>query len=346
VLAPIKALALNSLPLGTLLITINAWRAKTGTQGFPLGFDSHGPKMRFIVALLVSLLSLSRAAANDQGEWLLKQTPSEQAALLARRVTASVGEECIGKDAFYQGTGYDGSSAYWSVRCTNGRKYQVKILADANGGTSVTDCETLLIKNGSRCFEKINTAGTTVSNPVPSSKPTYSSPKSLPQTPLTAAAVIMAYAVGSSLDQNVDYPSPERIESIDEDRLRFRGSNSEFVKIDDCRFRWISDAFPSTTAGSRRYVVQLDFSRLSNEYNFYPFGSGGTLVWSSLRRGALCGGLVLNPEQLGPDPKLETCAEYVRMRISFLDAEEQLRRLVRAFEFISSESCPLSNLPF
>ena len=93
--------------------------------------------------------------ANSSKYWLLKETPAKQAEFLATRVIASVGGECSGKDAFYRGLGYDGNSAYWSVRCTNGREYQVKILADADGATSVIDCETLLIMNGSHCFQKI-----------------------------------------------------------------------------------------------------------------------------------------------------------------------------------------------
>jgi hypothetical protein len=129
------------------------------------------------------------------------------------------------------------------------------------------------------------------------------------------------------------------LEVIDDDHARLRGFDGEFVKIDGCRFRWID--------GSTG-VAQLGFSRLSNEYRFDTFGGLRTLVWSSLRKGALCAGHVFGPKQLDPNLTLKTCAEHIWMQVSSasLNPQEELRRLVRAFEFISSESCLLGALPF
>jgi hypothetical protein len=90
----------------------------------------------------------------DQNEWLLTRTPTDQAEWLALVVSSSVGEECSGKDVFYQGLSSDGLSAYWSVRCTNGREYQVTLRGHAKDTTSVEDCQKSLNKNGP-CFQKI-----------------------------------------------------------------------------------------------------------------------------------------------------------------------------------------------
>jgi hypothetical protein len=47
------------------------------------------------------------------------------------------------------------NDAYWSVRCTNGKSYQIRIKADDGGSTSVLDCDVLKLAKVS-CFQKLN----------------------------------------------------------------------------------------------------------------------------------------------------------------------------------------------
>jgi hypothetical protein len=79
------------------------------------------------------------------------------------------GESCAGQTGFYQGNKDtkpptpgkkrakaikgDEGSAFWSVRCTNGKAYQVMVRPDGSG--SVLDCAVLaLLGTGQECFRK------------------------------------------------------------------------------------------------------------------------------------------------------------------------------------------------
>lgn len=46
--------------------------------------------------------------------------------------------------------------AYWSVRCTNGKSYQVAIKADATGHTKVVDCAIMKAMADVNCFVKLD----------------------------------------------------------------------------------------------------------------------------------------------------------------------------------------------
>jgi hypothetical protein len=107
---------------------------------------------------------------NEGNDLLLRASPTEQAAMLAHVVRAGPdGESCVGQTAFYQGNKDtkpptlgkkrakaikgDEGSAFWSVRCTNGKAYQVMVRPDGNG--SVLDCAVLaLLATGQECFRK------------------------------------------------------------------------------------------------------------------------------------------------------------------------------------------------
>lgn len=78
--------------------------------------------------------------------------PSQQAAMLGR----VVGEGCQGRDAFFMGLNTlapGKSQVFWSVRCTNGKGYQVSIEPDSNGSTRVLECSVLKAFAKVECFK-------------------------------------------------------------------------------------------------------------------------------------------------------------------------------------------------
>ena len=55
---------------------------------------------------------------------------------------------------FYQGIDRTSGSAFWNVRCANGRSYAVSIAADAQGSARTLDCKVLKAVAGTDCFTK------------------------------------------------------------------------------------------------------------------------------------------------------------------------------------------------
>jgi hypothetical protein len=107
---------------------------------------------------------------NEGNDLRPRASPTEQAAMLAHVVRAGPdGESCVGQTAFYQGNKDtkpptpgkkrakaikgDEGSAFWSVRCTNGKAYQVMVRPDGSG--SVLGCAVLaLLGTEQECFRK------------------------------------------------------------------------------------------------------------------------------------------------------------------------------------------------
>jgi hypothetical protein len=91
-------------------------------------------------------------AGNASNYRLLALPEDQQAAFLGMAVQ----EGCIGRRAFYMGSYTKDNRAFWSVGCSNGKEYEVTILSDAIGTTTVTDCSFLRIVGHMNCFEKVN----------------------------------------------------------------------------------------------------------------------------------------------------------------------------------------------
>jgi hypothetical protein len=89
------------------------------------------------------------ARRNTTNEHLMSLTKQQQARLLG----TAVGESCVGKSAFFMGIG-DNGSAFWSVRCADGRTYAVAIAADDAGTASVMKCATFKATAHVDCFKK------------------------------------------------------------------------------------------------------------------------------------------------------------------------------------------------
>jgi len=88
---------------------------------------------------------------NPAHDILLTLSPSDQATSLGK----SVGEGCVGNYAYFMGIARDTRNVFWSVRCTNGKSYEVMISPDATGSTRVLECDVLQLVTKIRCFEKL-----------------------------------------------------------------------------------------------------------------------------------------------------------------------------------------------
>jgi hypothetical protein len=88
---------------------------------------------------------------------LLELDADARAATLGSVVTAS-GDKCRGNAAFFRGMNPKDNEAYWSVRCTNGKSYEVTIEANATGDTNVVNCSILKAVADADCFEKLDAA--------------------------------------------------------------------------------------------------------------------------------------------------------------------------------------------
>jgi hypothetical protein len=94
----------------------------------------------------------SRNLANDR----LRSLPRGQQATVLGKV---VGEGCVGTSAFFMGIGDKGfgkDKAFWSIRCRNGKTYEVEINPDSTGSTGVLECSVLKTITGTECFKNLN----------------------------------------------------------------------------------------------------------------------------------------------------------------------------------------------
>src|SRR5262249_10070686 len=106
--------------------------------------SSSGPAIRETP----SVVSSTGNIANDR---LAAMSASEQAMFLG----AATAEGCVGTRAFFMGTSHADHSAFWSVRCKNGKSYLVQIQADSTGSTRVLDCAIYKAVSKMSCFTKL-----------------------------------------------------------------------------------------------------------------------------------------------------------------------------------------------
>jgi hypothetical protein len=92
------------------------------------------------------------AAGGQANDYLLSLSPAHQAEMLGN----AVGKTCTGKTAFFMGVGVPGHpkrQALWSVKCTNGTSYAVKV--NPNGAVQAIECTVFTSMDGFACFKKI-----------------------------------------------------------------------------------------------------------------------------------------------------------------------------------------------
>jgi hypothetical protein len=108
----------------------------------------------------------SSGVQNPANDWLLSQSSTGQADMLGK----VVGDGCKGKTPFYQGNMKSGASsstdtrpklpvlpgtendAFWSIRCYDGRSYEVEVHPDGSG--KVLECSALKAMGAGECFKK------------------------------------------------------------------------------------------------------------------------------------------------------------------------------------------------
>lgn len=97
-----------------------------------------------------SVPQIASHTQNEGNDRLLAKSADDQALYLG----VVAGSGCRGRYAFYMGSSPTDHSAYWSVRCSNGRSYEIQIAADSVGSTRILDCAVVKALN-MNCFEKI-----------------------------------------------------------------------------------------------------------------------------------------------------------------------------------------------
>lgn len=99
--------------------------------------------------------SYSTAGTGNLAHDMLLAKTSDVRTMFLARVVESSGDRCTGTKAFFMGLNPKDKEAYWSVRCTNGKSYEVAIKADATGHTSVVDCAIMKTIAHVPCFQKL-----------------------------------------------------------------------------------------------------------------------------------------------------------------------------------------------
>jgi hypothetical protein len=91
-------------------------------------------------------------SSNQASDKLLRASPAERAAALAR----AVGHWCIGTETFLMGvetSGPGAGNAYWSLRCAAGDAWAVQI--DPLAEVTAIDCDSFKAAGaGKECFKK------------------------------------------------------------------------------------------------------------------------------------------------------------------------------------------------
>jgi hypothetical protein len=108
--------------------------------------------MRAVFVAIALVAAVSGASANQGDLMLLQMNESRRNTQLSRFMAAS-GESCNVVDSMRQGAGPKGQ-AFWSMRCSNGRAYQLMIENDAEGSTRIVDCQVLARVKSTPCFTK------------------------------------------------------------------------------------------------------------------------------------------------------------------------------------------------
>jgi hypothetical protein len=121
----------------------------------------------FLVVMIVLIVQLSKVdttpgktietgvVAQNTGNIAHDRLLTLPASAQAYGLGVIVNEGCIGQSAFFMGQDQQTKEAYWSVRCANGKSYEVRIEPNSTGSTDVVDCE-LLKAFKTSCFVKLD----------------------------------------------------------------------------------------------------------------------------------------------------------------------------------------------
>ena len=106
----------------------------------------------FFAASAVWTAAGAAGSGNPTNDRLLTMPEEQRAQALGN----SFRHGCVGVEAFPMGVTASGrarGTAYWSVRCKNGKSYVVQIAPDKKGTAVVADCK-VLQGTGRECFKK------------------------------------------------------------------------------------------------------------------------------------------------------------------------------------------------
>jgi hypothetical protein len=128
---------------------------KSPDSGPRLRRGDSGARRALLVAvpLLLLILPPGLACANPAHTALAKLSDVDRNALLTAWMQKS-GEACDVTSSFFQG--FDSlQTAYWNVRCSDGRAFVFGINNDAQGSGKILDCAVLKrLGSAAECFKK------------------------------------------------------------------------------------------------------------------------------------------------------------------------------------------------
>jgi hypothetical protein len=109
--------------------------------------------MAYLQAIKRDPIAASRPAIarNSENDFLLTQTPAEQASFLG----VASGKGCRGTEAFFMGLDTH-KTGFWSVRCTDGRSFMITISSQGASSRVVMECRVLeAMRTGRFCFRSL-----------------------------------------------------------------------------------------------------------------------------------------------------------------------------------------------
>jgi hypothetical protein len=93
----------------------------------------------------------AKKTRNSENDFLLTQTPAEQASFLG----VASGKDCRGTEAFFMGLDTR-KTGFWSLRCTDGRTFMIAISPQGTSSQLVVECRVLeAMRTGKICFRPL-----------------------------------------------------------------------------------------------------------------------------------------------------------------------------------------------
>jgi hypothetical protein len=96
------------------------------------------------------------AFANEGHERLMKLSPKERNVMLTKFMQTSGEPDCTVTESFFQGGKNGGGTGdvFWNVRCANKKTFSIMVKDDAQGSTSILECNAMKALTHFDCFRK------------------------------------------------------------------------------------------------------------------------------------------------------------------------------------------------
>ena len=100
------------------------------------------------------LQSPTASTGNRTNDMMLASPESVQLLALQANVNHAYPEDqCTGTRVFYMGVG--DQEGYWTIGCSNGRSYEIRVKNDTEGTSEVVDCQLLKALGVDACFHTV-----------------------------------------------------------------------------------------------------------------------------------------------------------------------------------------------